>query len=182
MPPMTNRRTGRVFSFVVTLSRSGLALGALLPRPETTLAQEAEVVLVGAGDITNCSRTEDESTAQLLDVIPGTVVTMGDNAYPDGTLDQFNNCYGPTSGRHKERTRPSPGNHDYHVAGAAGYYTYFGGAASPLDPGCTSHCRGYYAYDLGARDIVALHSEIAMNAGSAQEQWLRGALAANPKT
>jgi hypothetical protein len=89
---------------------------------------------------------------------------------------------GPTWGRHKDRTLPSPGNHDYHVAGAAGYYTYFGAAASPLDPGCTSNCRGYYAYDLGAWHIVALNSEIAMNAGSAQEQWLRADLAANPKT
>ena len=117
---MADRRMARVFSFVLTLSLSGLALGALLPRPETTLAQEAEVVLVGAGDITSCSGTRDDSTAQLLDNIAGTVVTMGDNAYPDGTLDQFNNCYGPTWGRHKDRTRPSPGNHDYHVAGAAG--------------------------------------------------------------
>ena len=182
MPPMTNRRTGRVFSFVVTLSLSGLALGALVPRPETTLAQEAEVVLVGAGDITNCGRTEDESTAQLLDVIPGTVVTMGDNAYPDGTLDQFNNCYGPTWGRHKDRTRPSPGNHDYHVAGGAGYYTYFGAAASPLDPNCTSNCQGYYSYDLGAWHVIALNSEIAMGTGSSQEQWLRADLTANSKT
>ena len=167
-------------SFVISVALAGLV--SLVLSADTALAQVVDAVLVGAGDITNCGRTEDESTAQLLDTIPGTVVTLGDNAYPDGTLDQFNNCYGPTWGRHKDRTLPSPGNHDYHVAGAAGYYTYFGAAASPLDPGCTSNCRGYYAYDLGAWHIVALNSEIAMNAGSAQEQWLRADLAANPKT
>ena len=177
---MIDRRLLSVFPPLLSIFLGGLM--SLVLSADTAHAQVVDAVLVGAGDITNCGRTQDESTAQLLDTIPGTVVTMGDNAYPDGTLDQFNNCYGPTWGRHKDRTLPSPGNHDYHVAGAAGYYTYFGAAASPLDPGCTSNCRGYYAYDLGAWHIVALNSEIAMNAGSAQEQWLRADLAANPKT
>ncbi len=161
---------------------TGLVLGSPVPLPDTAPAQTADPVLVGAGDIANCSRTQDESTAQLLDGIAGTVVTLGDNAYPDGTLTQFNDCYGPTWGRHKSRTRPAPGNHDYHVAGAAGYYTYFGAAASPLDTNCTSNCKGYYAYNLGAWHIIVLNSEIAHEAGSAQEQWLRADLAANQST
>src|SRR3989304_1121152 len=123
----------KTFFFVLAVFLSGLALVSPAPLPESALAQTADPVLVGAGDIANCGRTQDESTAQLLDGIAGTVVTLGDNAYPDGTLDQFNNCFGPTWGRHRDRTRPSPGNHDYHTAGGAGYYTYFGAAASPLD-------------------------------------------------
>ena len=140
---------------------------------ETAFAQTSDPVLVGAGDITNCSRTQDEETAKLLDNISGTVFTMGDNAYPDGTLAQFNNCYAPTWGRHKDRTRPSPGNHDYHVSGAAGYFDYFGAAAG-------SNRTGYYSYNLGAWHIISLNSEIAQGTGSAQEQWLRADLAANP--
>ena len=158
---------------------SGLVLGSSYPSPERASAQAGNPVFVGAGDIANCSGTKDESTAQLLDGIAGTVFTLGDNAYPDGTLTQFNNCYGPTWGRHKDRSRPAPGNHDYHTAGAAGYYTYFGADASPLDTNCTSNCQGYYTYDLGAWHIIALNSEIAHNAGSAQEQWLRADLAAH---
>ncbi len=158
---------------------SGLVLGSSAPLPEPTLAQTAAPVLVGAGDIANCNRTQDESTAQLLDGIAGTVVTLGDNAYPDGTLAQFNDCYAPTWGRHKDRTRPAPGNHDYHTTGAAGYYTYFGPAASPLDTNCTSNCKGYYSYDLGAWHIIALNSEIAHDANSAQVEWLRADLAAH---
>jgi len=146
---------------------------------DTTRAQMDDPVFVGAGDISNCGRTEDEATARLLDGIAGTVFTLGDNAYPDGTFSQFTDCYGPTWGRHKDRTRPAPGNHDYHVAGAAGYYTYFGQAASPLDTNCTANCKGYYSYDLGAWHIIALNSEIAYGAGSAEEQWLRADLAAN---
>ena len=116
---------------------------------------------------------------QLLDRISGTVITMGDSAYSDGTLNEFNDCYGPTWGRHKDRTRPSPGNHDYYVAGAAGYYAYFGEAASELESNCSSNCKGYYSYDLGPWHIIALNSEIARSAGSEQEQWLRADLAAN---
>jgi len=145
----------------------GLIVGYLVLSPS-----ETDPVLVGAGDISNCSRTQDESTAQLLDNVAGTVVTFGDNAYPDGTATQFSDCYGPTWGRHRDRTHPSPGNHDYHTVGASGYFGYFGALAD--DP-----TRGYYSYDLGAWHIVALNSEIDHGIGSVQEQWLRADLATN---
>ena len=157
--------------FVILLS----GFGAAELSPKTILAQSSDPVFVGAGDISSCSRTQDEETAKLLDNISGTVFTLGDNVYPDGTASQFTDCYGPTWGRHKNRTKPVPGNHDYHVSGASGYYNYFGAAAG--DPG-----KGYYSYNLGAWHVIALNSEITQSAGSAQEQWLRADLAANPKT
>ena len=151
------------------------ALGSLPPLSASGLAQSGDPVFVGAGDIASCSRTQDESTAKLLDNISGTVFTTGDNVYPDGTSSQFNDCYGPTWGRHKNRTKPSPGNHDYHTSGASGYFNYFGSAAGDSS-------KGYYSYNLGAWHIISLNSEIAQSAGSAQEKWLRADLAANPKT
>jgi len=90
------------FVSVFAVLFSGLGVGSV----KTGLAQSGDPVFVGAGDITNCSRTQDEATAKLLDNITGTVFTLGDNAYPDGTLTQFNNCYEPTWGRHKNRTKP----------------------------------------------------------------------------
>jgi hypothetical protein len=158
------------FILVLAVFLSGLGYPNSLPN--AALAQSSDPVFVGAGDISNCSRTQDEATAKLLDNISGTVFTVGDNAYPDGTASQFSNCYGPTWGRHKNRTRPSPGNHDYHTSGASGYYNYFGSAAG--DPN-----KGYYSYNLGAWHIISLNSEISMGAGSAQEQWLKADLAAN---
>ena len=143
-------------------------------------AQTTDPVLVGAGDIAICGNTRDEETAALLDSISGTVFTLGDNAYPDGTAAEFSGCYEPSWGRHKVRTRPAPGNHDYHVAGAAGYFGYFGSAASPIDGNCTSNCRGYYSYNLGAWHIIVINSEIDFKPGSAQDVWLRADLAANP--
>ena len=155
--------------FFVLVICSGLVLGSSYPAPEKALAQGGDPVFVGAGDIANCGHSNDEATAKLLDSIPGTVFTTGDNVYPDGTAAQFTNCYAPTWGRHKDRTRPAPGNHDYHTAGAAGYFNYFGAAAG--DPG-----KGYYSYNLGAWHIISLNSEVT---SSAQEQWLRADLAAN---
>src|SRR5690242_499968 len=131
-------------------------------------------VLVGAGDIADCTSAGDSITASLLDGIPGTVFLAGDNAYPNGSPSDYANCYTPTWGRHLSRTRPAPGNHDYQTSGASGYFGYFGPAAG--DP-----AKGYYSYDLGDWHIVALNSNIAHTAGTPQEQWLRADLAASPK-
>jgi len=135
-------------------------------------------VLAGAGDIADCSRVSQEGTARLLDGIVGQVATFGDGAYPDGSLADYMNCFDPSWGRHKARTRPATGNHEYNhgqSAGAPGYYTYWGAAAG--DSGI-----GYYSYQLGAWHIVVINSSVDMSAGSTQEQWLRADLAAHPAT
>jgi hypothetical protein len=147
------------------------------PPPPPPPPPPGSEVFVGAGDIASCSSSGDEATANLLDNIAGTVYTLGDNVYSNGTTAEYNNCYAPqtTWGRHKARTRPSPGNHDYYTAGAAPYYAYFGSAAG--DPS-----KGYYSYDLGAWHIIALNSNVDRFAGSVQEQWLRADLAASTKS
>ncbi len=132
-------------------------------------------VLVGAGDIATCPSTGDEATAGLIDDIDGTIFTTGDNAYPDGTDADFENCYEPSWGRHKPKTYPSPGNHEYHTPGASGYFDYFGAAAG--DP-----AKGYYSYNLSAWHVVVLNSNIAVESGSAQHEWLRADLASNTIT
>jgi len=143
-----------------------------------------EATLLAAGDIARCDGTGDEATAALLDTLPGTVAALGDLVYESGTAEEFTQCYKPSWGRHKSRTRPALGNHDYETAGAAGYFGYFGSAATPLDPKCRSSCRGYYSYELGSWHIVVLNttcSEVGgCRAGSPQEQWLRQDLAAHP--
>src|SRR5439155_19763685 len=81
--------------------------------PELAPTAGAPAVLVGAGDIARCDRTNDEATALLLDSYPGaTVFTAGDNINGNATLTNFNNCYGPSWGRRgtKLRTRPAVGN------------------------------------------------------------------------
>ena len=128
--------------------------------------------MVGAGDIAQCGSSGLQATAALLDTIGGGVFTAGDNAYPHGTSQEFQNCYEPTWGRHKSRTRPSPGNHDYDVANAAAYFEYFGAAAGPAG-------LGYYTFTVGEWLAVSLNSNIPAGPGSTQAQWLRQMLEAS---
>jgi hypothetical protein len=73
-----------------------------------------------------CASAGDEATAALLDRMSGTVATLGDNAYPAGTPEDFAACYAPSWGGARKRTSPTPGNHDYVTVGAHGYFGYFG--------------------------------------------------------
>jgi len=163
-----------LFSLQGVSARSGARSG----KRAATAARAADAaVLVGAGDIADCRDLAGaEATAKLLEQIPGTVMAVGDLAYPDGTKENFE-CYDKTWGRVKSRTRPAPGNHEFHSAGAAYYFSYFGSAAG--DPK-----QGYYSYEVGSWHIVVLNSECeaigGCNAGSQQEKWLRADLAAHP--
>ena len=135
----------------------------------------ADASLVAAGDIADCTPGAG-ITAALLDALPGTVAALGDTAYQRGTADEFARCYEPTWGRHKARTRPAVGNHEYGTPGASGYFGYFGAAAG--DPG-----KGWYSYDLGFWHVVVLNTNCGeiggCGPGSAQNAWLRADLAAN---
>jgi len=136
-------------------------------------AQSSSTVLVGAGDIGVCGPAQAEATAKLLDEIDGTVFTAGDHAYGSGTAQQFTSCYHRSWARHRERTRPSPGHHDYDTRQAAPYFKYFCANAGPAD-------RGYYSYALGAWHIISLNSNTNSRSwGAAQEQWLMKDLAAD---
>jgi acid phosphatase type 7 len=139
-------------------------------------------VLVGAGNIATCGDTMHEETARLLDSVvaetDATVMALGDNAYETGSLAEFEECYEPTWGRHRDRTRPAPGNWEYATPGAAGYFEYFGDRAG--DP-----TKGYYSYSLGDWHIVVLNTD-CINAGgcgpeSPQATWLRADLAQNAR-
>lgn len=136
----------------------------------------SRAVLVGAGDIGVCGYEEDEATARLLDGIAGIIWTAGDNAYPSGTRQNFRECYDPTWGRHKDRTRPTPGNHEYRSPGAAPYFEYFGDAAGEAG-------KGWYSYRYGGWLIIALNSNLsALSPAVVAEQmaWLRETLDDEP--
>jgi acid phosphatase type 7 len=161
-----------------------LILAALLVAPQAGAnhtpesAKQSDPVLIGAGDIADCADISGaEATAKLLDAIPGTVFTAGDNAYEEGTAEQFAKCYDPTWGRHKARTRPSVGNHEFHSGGATPYFDYFGAVAG--DPK-----RGFYSYDLGTWHVIVLNSECqevgGCQTGSVEEKWLSSDLQAHP--
>lgn len=174
------RRTLRRSAFVLIAIVALGSLADFVESPSSAISHtkvEQTAVLVGAGDIADCKNlTGAEATAKLLDQIPGTVMAVGDLAYPDGSKENFQ-CYDRTWGRARSRTRPAPGNHEFHAAGATPYFDYFGVLAG--DPKT-----GYYSYDLGSWHIIVLNSECndigGCDAGSRQEKWLRADLAGHP--
>jgi len=172
---------------IVSMTCSALAQELTTKRPaspkassKTTSKGPATFTLVGAGDIAGCSDLSGaQATAKLIAAIPGTVFAAGDLAYQHGTYEEFINCYGPTWGRFKARTRPTPGNHEYTGGAANGYFRYWVGRAGEPE-------KGYYSYDLGAWHIVVLNTNCDSSRlggcaeGSPEETWLKQDLAAHP--
>jgi acid phosphatase type 7 len=149
----------------------------------------AAVVVVAAGDIATCPGGRQEETAMLVEALsPDLVLTLGDQAYPNGSLDDFLDCYDPSWGRFRSITRPAPGNHEYHAPHAGPYYAYFcGGSGRPLE--------GRASFDIGAWHIISLNSvcggDIDLQSSvsddfggcgpdSPQARWLKADLAAHP--
>lgn len=177
MTPPTKRVLLLVAVVVVVSRCSGSSPSSPSPSPAPppgpgTGLPGPPAVLVGAGDIGVCGSAGVAATALLLDRVPGIVFTTGDNAYPNGTAENFRDCYHPHWGRHRERTRPVPGNHEYDSPGAAPYFAYFEEKAGPFG-------LGYYAYTAGPWRVIALNSEIPVDSDSIQIQWLRNELAAS---
>ncbi len=140
------------------------------------LSNSSDPVVLAAGDVANCRNKTDRSTANLikkvLEQTPVTVLALGDLAYVNGTLEEFQRCFEPSWGAFKANIRPVPGNHEYNTPGASGYYSYFGEAAGNPD-------RGFYSFDLGLWHIVAINSNcefVSCSKGSEQEKWLRADL------
>jgi 3',5'-cyclic AMP phosphodiesterase CpdA len=145
----------------------GAATGRLQDSPP-------DPVVLAAGDIADCTLIRGATaTARLLDGLEGTVLALGDTAYKSGLPIEFANCYEPTWGRHRARTRPVIGNHEMRTRRGEPFYDYFGDAAGPRG-------KGYYSFDLGAWHVVALNSEMDTGAKGAQVAWLAQDLAAHP--
>jgi hypothetical protein len=162
----------RPSTIVLGVAIAGAACSSDFKLPSSPGPTEA-AVLIGAGDIAVCGAGGSIATGKLLDGQPGTVFVPGDIAYTDGTAEQFRNCYEPAWGRHKDRTRPVPGNHEYGSPGAAPYFAYFGPNAGPAG-------LGYYMYRKGTWQVFALNSNTESSGDRrAQVQWLTRELEAS---
>jgi Tol biopolymer transport system component len=111
------------------------------------------------------------------------VLALGDDQYEDAQLWKFQRAFDPSWGRVKHLIRSVPGNHEYGVEGAAGYFDYFNGVGQDSGP-AGSRSGGYYSFDVGSWHLIALNSECdhigGCGATSPQVTWLRSDLAAHP--
>lgn len=164
----------RCFPFAVILAMSGCLKA--VPTP----ADDGSIIVVAAGDISEPTLGAQQLTATLVEQQhPAAVLVLGDAQYPQGRLEDFQQNYGPTWGRFKDRTWPVPGNHEYWGSEAAGYFGYFGARAG--EPG-----KGYYSFDLGDWHLVALNTNhncehVSCEAESEQLAWLEADLARSTK-
>jgi hypothetical protein len=101
---------------------------------------------------------------------PDHVLALGDLQYENATYYQFVHSYHESWGALKPITKALPGNHEYHTAGAAGYYRYVGGA----EP-------GYYAWNAGSWRIYNLNTNCGEVNCSRELTWLEDDLAAHPR-
>lgn len=158
-------------------SVAGQTRNATTSQPGSKTNQNATATVLAAGDIAECDHQGDETTARILAQYPqATILTLGDNAYQHGTPADFRNCYAPSWGKFKERTRPATGNHDEATKNAQGYWDFFGPRGGPYD-------KYYYSYDLGAWHLVVLNSDCWRVGGcdptDPQIEWLAADLAAH---
>jgi hypothetical protein len=147
----------------------------------------SDPVLAGAGDIADCTDTGVQATANLILGLPSaTVQTFGDNAYPNGSASDFANCYDPSWGQFKSRTRPAIGDHEYATPNASGYFNYFANQLAPFGANASDPNRAYYSYDLGAWHVVVLNAACGTSAPAcdknAQLSWLDSDLGTHPNT
>ncbi len=157
-------------------------LGALLLLATAPFAGAADDVytVYAAGDIARCKHPDPRwsgaaATADLVEPLlradpRSAVLSLGDHTYPRGAAAEFANCYAPTWGRFRDRTWPTPGNHEYATPGAKPYFAYFGERAG----------RGYYSLRLGSWQVISLDSNLKGAAHAAQIAWLRDELKKEP--
>jgi hypothetical protein len=177
MGPSFSRSDLTVGTHTLTVSASD-GQGGFSARTRRLTVFEPGNQVLAAGDIGSCTSAGDEATGALLESLGGTILGLGDFAYPDGSASDFANCLDPSWGPHKARMRPAAGNHEYTQTGAPAYFAYFGAAAgSPTHP--------WHSFDLAGWHVVALDSNCGRvggcGAGSPQGQWLEADLAANSK-
>jgi len=129
-------------------------------------------VLLAAGDIGLCGALGAAQTGEMLEGLEGTILAVGDLAYPHGSAEDFAACYDPVWGQHKSRTKPSPGNHEYETAAAQAYFDYWGAAAGPAG-------LGYYSFKAGDWLVLSLNSNVPFGSTTAQGQWIRSELTAH---
>ncbi len=85
------------FCLAVAAGFSVVACGGSDTPTEPPPPLPPEVILV-AGNIATCGTTNDEATAAVLDTLPGTIFTLGDNVFPDGSQAAYDELLRPQLG------------------------------------------------------------------------------------
>lgn len=173
---MTRHRSTLARTFVaVAVCLSGISASAPAAGAYATVGAAGDIACSprssyfngGYGTATRCHMRQTASVLSRMS--PDRVLPLGDLQYERGEYSHFLSSYHRTWGRFLSVTRPTPGNHEYETAGAAGYFRYFGSRAGPAN-------RGYYSFNLRGWHIVSLNTNCeevgGCGPGSRQHRWL----------
>jgi hypothetical protein len=152
-----------------------LTVVLLLNRPSGESIGSVGAVVYAAGDLAGEGDGDIAVTTMLSRHNFDALLTLGDHAYENGSVEEFADEYASTYGEYDDRVRPAPGSHDYVTPDAAGYFDYFE-RNSPTFAGDP-----YYAFALGGWRIYSLNSEIGQGQpGTEMYEWLRDDLNEHP--
>ena len=167
-----------------------------------TLSASNEAVVAAAGDIgddTPSPNGQDNTGGVVASMDPHKVLTLGDNAYEDATLAEYEAHFKPWWGDPHgvdrggpngfgDRLRPALGNHEYQTANAEGTFDFFNGQYTSgsstvnLQYGLAGlRGQGYYFHDVGSWRLIALNTSDGGSIDSAQLDWLAARVAENPR-
>lgn len=161
------------------------------PTPTPGPPPDPDPVIAAAGDIAcgtasprSAACRQFETSELLIEIRPSAVLALGDIQYEFGEYQDFLRFYDPSWGRLKPITRPAPGNHEYGVRGANGYFDYFAGVGRNSSEVTGSRGEGWYSFNVGTWHLISLNSNCAditggCGANSRQVSWLRADLQAN---
>ena len=126
------------------------------------------------GDTGWCGSPALAPLVTLFGRFDGDILLAGDLAYPNGSPEDFRNCFNPSFGQFKSRFRPSPGNHEYVASvSAQGYFDYFGERSG-------STRLGYYSYKAAEWTVLMLNSNVPIGKTSAQYAFIRTTMQQTP--
>jgi calcineurin-like phosphoesterase family protein len=177
---LSSRGLGFLFVTVPTVATGSTPQPPPTTVPDPVIAAAGDIACA-PGDASSSTKCHQMKTSDLI-VNGGTALTLalGDLQYNSASLSNLRASYDRSWGRVKSITRPALGNHE---GGGSGYFDYFNGVGVNNGP-AGARGKGYYSYDVGNWHLIALNSNcsrVPCNAGSAQWQWLRADLAANPR-
>lgn len=158
-------RTGRPAADAAERGSSSVLLsGAGRLAPRVTVVAVGDIACKVGGEVTarTCRHRATASRAWRLD--PDAILALGDLQYERGNLTSFRQVYDRSWGKLRGITWAIPGNHEYRIPGARGFYRYF--ADRPPEP------PGYYRRSINTWQIYLLNSNCDQVDCPAQRTWL----------
>ena len=130
--------------------------------------------LLVIGDIGDCNSDAPAQVAALVETLPGSIVAVGDIAYPNGTLDELQRCFGQPFKNVLDRIIPVTGNHEYGTPNAQGWKDFFGRTDT------------YYTKQLTPEWLLIVVDTECEHVGGCgpndpQQTWLKDVLTSAPK-